>query len=202
MSYGGYYMNLTSLIPEPPVVPPATNVAKFTDQTGRGMPTRRSSLVLIDPAPYPEVTGSNDPETVKMIKEDYAGSVSELSAITQYIFQNTTTKDETFANAMLQIAIVEMTHLDMLGDAIETLGGTPSFDNGKIFWNASNVDYTQDPAGMLRANIKAESGAIASYEKHASLTKNASMSALFLRIAQDEKLHLKFFLEELAKLPK
>ena len=193
-------MNLTSLIPEPPVVPPATEVAKFTDEKGRGMPRGKGNYVLIDPAPYPEVTGSNDPETVKMLKEDYAGAKGELSAITQYIFQNTTTKDKTFANALLQIAIVEMTHLDMLGDAIETLGGSPSFESGNVFWNASNVDYSQTRSGMLRADIKAESEAISEYKKHAAATRNPSVRDFLLRIAEDEKLHLKFFQDELAKL--
>jgi len=161
--------------------------------------------VPFDPAPYPEVKKSHDDQdnraTVAMLKEDYAGAVSELTAITQYIFQNTTAEDPAFANAMLQIAIAEMTHLDMLGDAIETLGGDPRYDDGRYYWNASYVDYARPRPDMLRANIKAETAAIQNYQTHAAATKNPTVRDFLLRIIRDEQLHLAFFNEQLAKIP-
>lgn len=157
--------------------------------------------VYVDSSPYPEVTGEPDPETVALLKEDYAGAGGELTAIAQYVFQTgRCTQDDHFANSILQIAMVEMIHLDMLGDVIVTLGGNPSFDDGKYYWSAHNVNYAADLAGMLRANIKAEQGAIAAYEKHAAETKNASVKALLQRFIVDEKLHLRFFEESLAVL--
>ena len=96
-------MNNTPFVLTPPVVPLSHN-AEPARGHGKG-----NMRVLLDPTPYPEVKRSNNErdnrDTVLMLKDDYAGAVSELTAITQYIFQNTTTKDETFSNAMLQIEI-------------------------------------------------------------------------------------------------
>ena len=203
-------MNNTPHHPKPPVVALAQNIGgnrvATTQSSNEGLNERRTngarprhgSIVLFDAAPYPEISGHGDPATIAMLKDDYAGRTSELTAITQYIFQNNSSDDETFANAMLQIAIVEMTHLDMLGDAIHKLGGTTEFKSGGEFWTAANVDYSRDRADMLRANIVAEQGAIESYERHASATHNSSVRALLLRIADDERLHLKFFQDQLA----
>jgi len=183
-------MNSTTFHPTPPVVPPVQNI----DNKGNPPQLNNRYILPFDPRPYPEVTATApDPETVAMLKQDYAGMGSELTAITQYIFQNNSSDDETFANAMLQVAIVEMTHLDMLGDAIHTLGGTTEFNADNKWWTAENVNYSLPRADMLRANIQAEQGAIDSYEKHARATKNESVRALLLRIADDERLHKAFF---------
>jgi len=182
------------MTPSPPVFPLASGQAPGA--AAHGGPT-----VYLDSSPYPEVTGANDPDTVAMLKEDYAGAASELTAIAQYVFQNIQTDSDAFANAMLQVAIVEMSHLDMLGDAIETLGGNPMFTDGRHFWQAGNVNYATELRGMLLANIDAENGAIASYEDHAGRTGNSSVRDLLLRIVKDERLHLRFFTEMLARVP-
>jgi len=157
--------------------------------------------VYIDAAPYPEVKGPHDPATVALLKDDYAGANGELTGILQYIFQQGRVEDnEAFSNALLQIAIVEMMHLDMLGDAIVALGGNPSFDDGKFYWDASKVNYATGLKDMLAANIASEETAIASYERHAALTKNESVKALLERIVKDEQLHLRFFSEMAASV--
>ena len=171
-------------------------------QSSADNPTNGQGLtVYIDSGPYPMVGKGSDPNTVKMLKEDYAGAVSEMTAVAQYIYQNIlSTDDESFANAVLQIAIVEMSHLDMLGDAILALGGNPTFGNGSIFWQPSSVNYSKTLPEMLMADINAESQAIVNYETHASQTTNADVKALLERIVQDEQLHLRFFQETLAGL--
>ena len=157
--------------------------------------------VYLDSEPYPTIDKGSDPITVRMLKEDYAGAVSEMTAVSQYIYQNIlSTGNESFASAILQIGIVEMSHLDMLGDAIMALGGNPSLGNGSIFWNGKLVNYARTLPEMLRANIEAETQAIASYERHAANTTNTSVRALLKRIIKDEQLHLRFFRETLAGL--
>ena len=163
-------------------------------------PEHSGMPVCVDSSPYPEVQGGRDPRTVALLKDDYAGPKGELTAITQYVFQNGRSENDAFANSVLQIAIVEMMHLDMLGDAIVALGGNPSFDDGQTYWCACNVNYASDLEEMLKANIAAERNAIASYEKHAALTCNESVKALLERIAKDEKLHLRFYTETLQSL--
>jgi bacterioferritin len=101
---------------------------------------------------------------------------------------------------VLQIAICEMMHLDMLGDAINALGGNASFDDGHYYWNASYTNYSSTLREMLSADISAEGTAIASYKKQISLTQNPSVKALLARIIKDEELHLQFFSEALNAL--
>ena len=183
-------------------MPPQNQFPQFMPPTSyqNAHPLGKKIVVPVDSAPYPEVAGDIDLATVALLKEDYAGGKGELTVVTQYVFQSgRTTDNDSYANGILQIAITEMMHLDMLGDAIVALGGNPSFDNGKYYWCASNVNYAMSYKDMLKANIVAESDAIANYEKHIAMTKNESVKALLRRIVEDEKLHLKFFEELLAK---
>jgi bacterioferritin len=157
--------------------------------------------VYLDSSPYPEVTGTPDPATVALLKDSYAGVHGELTAITMYIYQNATSANcGSFANAVLQIAICEMIHLDMLADAITTLGGIASFDDGQYYWNAGNIDYASSLREMLEADIAAERTAIDNYQKQISQTGNQSVKALLSRIVKDEALHFKFFSETLRAL--
>lgn len=176
-------------------------VTVVTSRSQAVNPNGSGLTVYLDSAPYPTVSRGTDPDTVRMLKEDYAGAVSEMTAISQYIYQNIqSTDNESFANAILQIAIVEMSHLDMLGDAILALGGNPTFGNGTVFWQGKLVNYARTLPEMLRADIEAETQAIANYERQAAKTANASVRALLERIVQDEQLHLRFFRETLAGL--
>jgi len=173
----------------------ASQSAADNPNSGQGL------TVYLDSGPYPTVGQGSDPDTVKLLKEDYAGAASEMTAVAQYTYQNILSADnDSFANAILQIAIVEMSHLDMLGDAILALGGNPTFGNGSIFWQPSSVNYSRTLPEMLMANINSESQAITNYEAHASQTANADVKALLERIVQDEQLHLRFFQETLAGL--
>jgi len=160
--------------------------------------------VLLDMAPYPTVseTARPDPETVRVLKEIRSGGTGELTAILQYVFQNNVLDDDetTLANSLLKIAIVEMSHLDMLGDAIISLGGKPTYDNGKLYWQGGYVNYVSDPTAILKANIVLEETAISAYENGIKHTENKEVQALFQRIISDEKLHLEFFSEALRAL--
>jgi len=161
----------------------------------------KGMIVYADYAPYPKIKESIEPETVKILKKDYAGQNGEFTAIAQYVFQHGRIKDNPeFANSILKIAIVEMKHLDLLGDAIVALGGNPCFNDNKYFWDASTVNYAPTFKEMIKANIYAESVAIVNYEKHINMIENPSVKALLDRIIEDEKLHLRFFEETLKSL--
>jgi len=132
--------------------------------------------VCLHTEPYLEVAGSPNPEAVLIIKELRTGADGELTAIAQYVFQNNRiTNNDAVSAALLQIAIVEMMHLDVLGDAIQALGGKPSFDDGKYYWQAGHVNYADDLVDMLNANIEGEEAAIAAYEAGDSRTDNDSL---------------------------
>ena len=157
--------------------------------------------VCMNMEPYPSVDAAPaDPKTVAIIKQNRSGAAGELTAIAQYIFQNNRTDEENFANGILQIALVEMMHLDMLGDAIQALGGKPTFDDGKYYWQAGAVNYADKLPGMLRANIEDEQTAIKNYEQSVADTPNEQVKALFRRIITDEQLHIVYFTDLLAKV--
>ena len=80
--------------------------------------------------PYPpiRVRGENR-RYADLLSVDYCGSVSELSAITQYINNENRLSLEqcTIAKTLLGIAMAEMMHLQKLGELIVLLGGDIDF---------------------------------------------------------------------------
>ena len=68
--------------------------------------------------PYPPVEVTcPDPACVPILRDLYAGQRSELGAITQYCYQSFLLglRDEELSGMLRGIAIVEMHHLEMLG---------------------------------------------------------------------------------------
>ena len=61
--------------------------------------------------------------------DDMAGMVSELSAITQYLYHHQMLHERypDVADLLKCISIVEMTHMELLGETILQLGGKPKF---------------------------------------------------------------------------
>lgn len=147
--------------------------------------------------PYPELSiECKNVYYARILQEDYAGLVSELTAITLYSYQHFTEDEENtkFAETIRGISIVEMKHLELLGEAILELGGNPKFVGYKgKFWNGSYVEYAKDIGKILLVNIKAEEDAIKQYTKHILLVHDESIQKLLKRIILDEECHLAIF---------
>ncbi|MDE6275247.1 MAG: manganese catalase family protein [Clostridia bacterium] len=152
--------------------------------------------------PYPEVRGTCAQQDMKMLMDLYSGRAGELTAITQYLYQRYLTDgiDETLANCLMGISKTEMRHHSLLGEAIVKMGGDPIMGGSTCFWSGSNVNYNQNPICFLQNNISAEQQAICNYRRAAACVNNVSLSELFLRIAQDEELHIEIFNELLEGL--
>ena len=102
--------------------------------------------------------------------------------------------NKTLKEILRQIAIVEMKHYEALSEAIVKLGGTPTLTDGKgNVWTGRNVSSITNPKRILETNAKGEREAIATYNRVARETENESLSLLYKRIAEDEKLHLEIF---------
>lgn len=151
------------------------------------------------PYPTPRVEKQNL-EYARMLSQNYAGDVSEDTAVHLYIYQSIVLSEENsqIANILEKISIVEMKHLDLLGKTIKLLGLTPKFvtyspDNIKQFWTSANVNYTTSIMSMLKQDIKAETIAIKTYEKHKNEINDKYIKELLSRIIVDEKLHLAIF---------
>lgn len=150
--------------------------------------------IMVD-LPYPpvQVRGKN-PRYADLLTEDYCGSVSELSAILQYINNENRMSGEqcSFNRMILGLAMAEMVHLQKLGELIHLLGGVVGFEtkqpNG--LWSPSCLTLPRWIPQMLQADIEAEKAAICQYELHISMIQDDCVNAVLDRIIQDEKYHI------------
>lgn len=147
---------------------------------------------------YPpvEVRGKN-PFYANLLSIDYCGSVSELSAITQYINnENRLSCDMCpVAKTLLGIAMAEMMHLQKLGELIVLLGGdidfTAKYNNGKQkLWTPEYVELPNHVRKMLIADIEAEKAAINQYKMHISMINDDCVNDVLARIMIDEEYHI------------
>lgn len=162
------------------------------------MSTTKYSLDL----PYPELVGPFYPADVRCIVDDYSGKTGELTAVMQYLYQHyiTADYDERISKAMKEVAIVEMRHHAMLGEAIAKMGGDPIMGGSTCFWSGANVNYIKNPIAFLQHNIMMEKQAIANHSRAAACVKNPTLSELMLRIVKDEEVHVAIFKELLDEL--
>lgn len=148
--------------------------------------------------PYPpvQVKGKNR-IYANLLSMDHCGSVSELSAIAQYINHENRLSLEncSVAKTLLGIAMAEMIHLQKLGELIYLLGGNVEFcvkqrNGSSRFWTAQYVNCPQSPREILRVNIESEKAAINQYRMHVNAIKDGYINAVLERIIQDEEYHI------------
>ena len=169
------------------------------NQNGEGQPNQKETQNSIFESndPYPEVTaGLRNQKDIRTLKALTFGRDGELTAILTYIFQHTVLPNDlgTLKEILRQIAIVEMKHYEVLSEAVVKLGGTPTLTDGRgNVWTGRNVSSITNPKRILETNAKGEREAIAAYNRAARETENESLSLLYKRIAEDEKLHLEIF---------
>ncbi len=174
--------------------------------------TNSCSFVNVKPImmdlPYPPVrVKERNRNYANLLSVDYCGSVSELSAITQYINNENRMSGEKcpLAQAILGIAMAEMIHMQKLGELIFLLGGSVDFtaklQNGCCqMWSPKFITIPQEPGEMLAADIESEKDAICQYEKHIRDIDDSTVNAILERIIKDEEYHimmLKTLMEEL-----
>ena len=153
------------------------------------------------PAPYPEVkvTASN-PYYATLLLEDYAGQVSELSAINQYVYHHVVLEPdfEEVADLLECIALVEMHHLEILAETILMLGVDPRYrtiakNETEQYWDASFVYYGTSLCDRLTADIASEWAAVANYRRHQNMINDPYIRNILERIILDELHHIMLF---------
>lgn len=152
------------------------------------------------PDPYPEIQVARPNfYFATLLLEDYAGAVSEMTAINQYFYHYLSMEEKYEDLAELEecISIIEMHHLELLGKTIRQLGVAPEYrtltHNQPVYWNASYVYYGQHLCDQLAADIAAEKMAIQTYRQHQQLISDPSIQQLLERIIMDEQHHLQLF---------
>jgi bacterioferritin len=164
----------------------------------RALPREPASRVIVAaPGPYPEAAVSS-PSTAyaALLLEDYAGRASELTAVHQYVYHHLVTPEGYgwLGQLFEDVAAVEMRHLELLGETIRLLGADPRFfgQDGR-HWDSGAVAYQDALRAQLTADVEAEAGAIAQYERHYALIADPWIRQLLARIIADEQLHLFLF---------
>lgn len=151
--------------------------------------------------PYPPVAVERpDPAFAALLAADYAGKRSALTAALQYAYQHTVLKKKhpALSETMACIALAEMRHVDLLGEAILLLGDKPRYVASARCrqqpWCGGFPDYSTERAAILRANICAETDAIERCRARIQQTCDPYVRALLRRIQLDEQRHLEVFL--------
>lgn len=148
--------------------------------------------------PYPDLAGIKPNfKDATVISPAYADIHSELTAILQYIFHSMSFAelgDKQNSELLMSIAVAEMHHLHLLGEALSRLGVSPVFSrrppNKCEYFSAGCVDYSVSPAAMLASDIAGESEAIRIYECILAKLTDTTLTDLISRIILDERMHL------------
>lgn len=158
--------------------------------------------------PYPPLNQiERDEKSAYIISPAYSGLHSELKAILQYVYHAQFFNDERFLEyktALINIAICEMEHLNILGELLLKLGADPiytlrAFDKYNFF-TTSCIAQSKTPEKMLLDDISGELSAINTYTEIIDKIKNERVSAIITRIRLDEELHVKVLKELLHAL--
>jgi rubrerythrin len=130
-----------------------------------------------------------------------ANGHSELDTIHMYITQEVMFPD--IGEMMMGIALVEMKHLDKLGDLISELGGLVTQHN-----DTSQVQYGNTPTEAIQLAIAGERAAVKNYrtlsDRIAALPQNDTTRytlALLAKLIADEQFHIAMFEQWLADNP-
>lgn len=146
--------------------------------------------------PYPDLRiYSRSRNDVLALTDDYAGRESETTAVMQYSYQSYIFKEKfpDLAKVLEKIAIVEMSHHEMLAEAIVLSGGDPMIAGRHCFWSGSSVNYAGGVCDALRADLEGELGAIRNYKRTLAALENKSIIGLVERIIVDEEIHVRIF---------
>lgn len=153
--------------------------------------------IMMDLSYPPIQVKERNPGYANLLSIDYCGSVSEMSAITQYIINENRLSCEKcpLAKTILGIAMAEMIHLQKLGELIFLLGGniefTAKYHNGKSkMWTSEYLSIPENTKKMLFADIESEKAAINQYKMHIKMMNDPYVNAVLLRIIKDEEYHI------------
>lgn len=148
--------------------------------------------------PYPPVrVSAQNFAYAALLSRDLAGQVSEMTAVTSYVFQHMVIEDEALSNALACISRVEMKHYELLGHLITAFGGCPrlAVQSGCSlhYWSGQNISYEVNPAYFLPSNIKGELTAIAHYKERINQIDDPFAIKILERIILDEQNHIEIF---------
>ena len=152
--------------------------------------------------PYPKIqVKSQNKKYAKILSTDFCGKISEFTAISQYI-NHELRLDNKYSNAsktLLSISKIEMIHMQIIGEIIILLGGSPNYCfydyDSYNFWTPQYVEYGTNYVNMILLDINSEYKAIKQYEDHINAINDNYIKAILERIIKDEKYHIELLTE-------
>lgn len=150
--------------------------------------------------PYPKITSiQENPNDGAMILSNIGGLHSEMSAVSLYFYNAIILKytHSQLAEAMKQISIVEMHHLEIFCELAYLLGVDPRLwechHDHLDYWSPGYNVYPCQIEPLLENAIIQEKNTIAIYEYQCACLYNQTIVAILQRIIEDEQLHVKIF---------
>lgn len=148
--------------------------------------------------PYPPIqVKERNLAYANLLSIDYCGSVSEMTAIVQYVNNENRifTESCSAAKTLLGIAMAEMMHLQKLGELIHLLGGNVDFwakpGNGRPrMWTPEYLTLPENIKNMILTDIESEKAAINQYRMHMKMINDTYINAILARIINDEEYHV------------
>ena len=159
--------------------------------------------------PYPEVNVKDkNPQYIDLILQNYASSISEFDAIAQYTYHQISYVYENIevSQTLRGISIVEMHHLELLGEILVQLGAEPGYwinNKKKHYWSSKLVNYDLSSIkDILTIDIQDEKAAIKQYKETITKIDDEYINAILKRIILDEEFHIQILMNFYTKYVK
>lgn len=170
---------------------------------------------------HPVHVTNPDPKFGQVLLEQFGGATGELTAALQYFTQAQHTDDKSLRDMLLDIAIEEFSHLEVVAHLIEahTKGrqqdeayrstlfairgkGPHLLDSQGAAWSGDYVNEGASPVRDLRANIAAEGGALATYEALLAMVEDEGSRKALQFLGTREVSHTQMFMDALKAFDK
>ncbi len=148
--------------------------------------------------PYPPIrVRERNPGYADLIGISYCGMISEMSAVMQYINNESRMAGSRCAEGkiLLGMAIAEMTHMQMLAGLINLLGGNVGYTSRQAgaqpwMWTPQCLTLPERFDKMLQADLERELAVIDQYNMHIRMIGDDYVYPVLNRIVQDEQYHV------------
>jgi Mn-containing catalase len=159
-----------------------------------------------------------DPAYAQLLLKQFGGPTGELTAALQYWIQSFHCKDAFVREVLQEIALEELSHLEVIGELIEQhtrdlqacngamlqdrlfaqFGTGPHFiDDSGLHWTSSYINECEDIVRDLRLDVAAEVAAKQAYEKLLGQTNDTGTKKVLQYLLDREASHMKMFLKAL-----
>ena len=161
---------------------------------------------------FPVKVGEVNPKFAQKLLEQFGGRSGEFTAMTEYFVQSFACDKPAIRDMLLDIAVEEISHLEMVGLMIEQLlrgterekayedtlfslmGQGPQFcDSMGNAWTSNWVRSAGDIVADLKHNISAEAGAKVAYDRLVHLTDDPGCKETLTYLMTREISHQKMF---------